>query len=175
MRLKCFGVSFPSRGPSGCIFRLRQRAWSQPQWQQWCSTYRGGLRGREELPKRHPPYTNTSGGQFRITFFQMFYDGIVNISIVVSICSGQTHSGPRAVTDGGPGSFAWSDKQLELPHLHHDGENQRKMWTNPQSGENVSELQWVTSKKRSKFRQRKMQNTENYKLLFVRLFYFGYF
>lgn len=49
--------------------------------------------------------------------------------------AGQTHPGSRTVVNGGLGSMDESAKQLELPHLHFDGEDQREMWTNPESGE----------------------------------------
>lgn len=49
--------------------------------------------------------------------------------------TGQTHPGSRTVINGGLGSMDESAKQLELPHLHFDGEDQREMWTYPESGE----------------------------------------
>lgn len=64
--LSFFVFPFNSRGPSGCVIRLWQHPRSQPQWQQWCSTYRGGRRGRKKpCPECHPPPTNTSWGKAR--------------------------------------------------------------------------------------------------------------
>lgn len=64
--ISLFFFSFNSRGPSGCVIRLWQHPRSQPQWQQWCSTYRGGHGGREKpRPECHPPSTNTSWGKAR--------------------------------------------------------------------------------------------------------------
>lgn len=54
-------------------------------------------------------------------------------------CTGQTNSGSRAVTNGGLRAFDESAKQLELPHLQLDGEDQWEMWTDPQSGEQIQE------------------------------------
>lgn len=36
-----------------------------------------------------------------------------------------------------------SAKQLELPHLHFDGEDQWEMWTDPESGETITTKAWV--------------------------------
>ena len=49
--------------------------------------------------------------------------------------TGQTNPGSRAVINGGLGASDESAKQLELPHLQFDGEDQREVWTDPQSGE----------------------------------------
>lgn len=54
-------------------------------------------------------------------------------------CAGQTHSGTRADHDGGLGAFDESAKQLELPNLHLDGENEREVWKDPQSGEIINQ------------------------------------
>ena len=51
--------------------------------------------------------------------------------------TGQTYAGPHAVVDGRSGAPDEPVKQLELPHLQPDGENQWEVWTNPQSGEPI--------------------------------------
>lgn len=51
--------------------------------------------------------------------------------------TGQTHFGSRAVINGGLRAFDESAKQLELSHLHYDGEDQWEVWTDPQSGESM--------------------------------------
>ena len=55
------------------------------------------------------------------------------------ICAGQTDSGSRAISNGGLGASNESAKQLELPHIQLNGENQWEMWTDPQSGEHIPE------------------------------------
>lgn len=57
--------------------------------------------------------------------------------------TGQTNSGSRAVAHGGLGAMDDSAKQLELPHLHFDGEDQWEMWTDPESGETITRKGWV--------------------------------
>lgn len=72
-----FFFPFISRGPSGCVIRLWQHPWSQPQWQQWCSTCTGGHRGRKKpCPECHPPPTNTSWGIVRPLITSVASDGL---------------------------------------------------------------------------------------------------
>lgn len=54
---------------------------------------------------------------------------------VSSCLAGQTHLGSRAVINGGFGASDEPAQQLELSHLHFDGEDQREVWQDPQSGE----------------------------------------
>lgn len=65
----------------------------------------------------------------------------MSIDHFTSHVTGQTNPGSRAVNNGGLRAFDESAKQLELSHLQHDGEDQWKMWTDPQSGELIGEHQ----------------------------------